>query len=150
MDGESKPLSIRMETIGVAGGDPVELPVAHTEHGVIIEMDEERGVAYAFATPYLDQVGLVEQIHRMSVAQSLEEHKEAVMLHGAEPHADGRATSTTATACPAPRGDYTSPCPATPATYAAPPADLVRWRTRQHANCNISPGALSSPATPRP
>ncbi|MBD3176251.1 MAG: hypothetical protein GF320_13820 [Armatimonadia bacterium] len=78
LDGESKPADLRVETIHVAGGEPVELPVFHTEHGVVIERDDERGVAYAFATPYLDQVGLVEQLHRMSVARSLDEFKEAV------------------------------------------------------------------------
>lgn len=160
MDGESKPLSIRMETIGVAGGDPVELPVAHTEHGVIIEMDEEQGVAYAFATPYLDQVGLVEQIHRMSVAQSLEEYKEAVgMLQYMEQNlmyadVEGNIYYLRNGRVPIrPEGyDYTKPVPGnTSATLwqgIHPLADLVQVEnptTGYMQNCNISPEYLARP-----
>lgn len=158
MDGQSKPLDVRVETINVAGGDPVELPVAHTEHGVILEMDQERGVAYAFATPYLDQVGLVDQLHRMSVAQTLDEYKEALgMLQFMEQNlmyadVDGNIHYIRNGRVPIrPQGyDYTRPVPGNTSDTLwlgiHPMSDLIQVEnppTGYMQNCNISPEYLA-------
>lgn len=46
-DGAYREMEKRVETIRVAGGEPVEMEICRTVHGPVLEWDEKAGVAYA-------------------------------------------------------------------------------------------------------
>ena len=51
-NGAYKDMEKRVETIRVAGGQPVEMEIYRTVHGPVLEWDEKAGIAYAVAANY--------------------------------------------------------------------------------------------------
>jgi acyl-homoserine lactone acylase PvdQ len=129
-----------------------------TLHGVILEVDEEKGLAYAFATPYLDEIGPTDQFLAMNRARGAAEFKAALrMLQLMEQNlmyadADGNIGYCRVGRVPVrpPGFDYSKPVPGNTSATAwrgiHPLADLVQVenpRTGYMQNCNISPEHLA-------
>jgi acyl-homoserine lactone acylase PvdQ len=78
-DGQWRKMTVRTYTIGVKEGDQVKqrtVDVEYTHHGPVVARRE--GKAYTVAIPYLDEVGLGEQIYEMMKARNLGEMKQAL------------------------------------------------------------------------
>ena len=76
--GEWRPLEIRREVIKVAGEKDIEVKVESTGHGPI--WAHKDGKSYSFATPYTDQVKMLEQTWAMVNARNLAEMKKALAM----------------------------------------------------------------------
>ncbi len=69
----------RVEHIKVRDGDELvdkEVLIEYTHHGPIVA--RKRGKAYAMSIPYINEVGLTDQIYQMYLARNLEEMKKAL------------------------------------------------------------------------
>jgi acyl-homoserine-lactone acylase len=68
--------------INIQGADPIEKTALYSVHGPVLrEPDFKNHRAYAGATPYLDQTGLVEQMYRMVMAKNCEEFYQALGMN---------------------------------------------------------------------
>jgi acyl-homoserine lactone acylase PvdQ len=73
---------VEQVSIPVAGGEPVVRPMLYSAIGPVLEApDVAKGVAYCGASPYLDQVSLLEQQRAMLVAKDVEEFYDALRMN---------------------------------------------------------------------
>ena len=78
-DGEWRKMTVRTYTIGVKEGTEVKqrtVDVEYTHHGPVVA--RKGGKAYTIAIPYMEQVGLGDQIYEMMKARNLDEMKKAL------------------------------------------------------------------------
>ncbi|MEW6128375.1 MAG: penicillin acylase family protein [Acidobacteriota bacterium] len=78
-DGKWRDMLVRKMKIGVKtekGFDVKEVEVEYTHHGPVVA--HKGGKAYSFAVPYVEEVGLSDQIYEMLKAKNLEEMKKAI------------------------------------------------------------------------
>ncbi len=82
-DGKWRYGKVRMIKISVKGEDkPRVIPAMDTHLGPLIsEPDMENHVAYAGATPYLEDMGLMPQVFRMATARNAHEFREALDMN---------------------------------------------------------------------
>lgn len=81
-DGQWLALERRIEKINILNEDgtmrTLDYPVDSTVHGPLIARKD--GFGYAVATPYMESVGLFEQIYKMITAQNLEQMIDALAM----------------------------------------------------------------------
>jgi len=77
-DGEWRDITVERVEIKVNGAEPVVREIESTHHGPILLREGDR--AYAMACPYLDQIGLMEQLYRMNMATNLDEFRQALAM----------------------------------------------------------------------
>ncbi|HLK56493.1 MAG TPA: penicillin acylase family protein, partial [Chthonomonadaceae bacterium] len=80
-DGKWREMTLRRERIGIRVGDHVEqreVALEYTHHGPVVA--HKNGKAYAVATPYAEEVGLIEQSYAMMTARNLTEMKRALAM----------------------------------------------------------------------
>jgi acyl-homoserine-lactone acylase len=78
-DNNWRQLTVRKVKIGVKNGDKIdwkEQEIEYSHHGPIVA--HKSGKAYAVAIPYMDEVGLMDQIYDMMTARNLAEMKSAL------------------------------------------------------------------------
>jgi penicillin amidase len=78
-DGQWRRMTVRTYTIGVKEGDTVKprtADVEYTHHGPVVARKD--GKAYTIAIPYVEEVGLGDQIYQMMKARNLDEMKQAL------------------------------------------------------------------------
>jgi acyl-homoserine-lactone acylase len=78
-DGQWRKMTVRTCTIGVKEGGEVKsrtVDIEYTHHGPVVARKGHK--AYAIAIPYMDQVGLGDQIFAMMKARNLDEMKQAL------------------------------------------------------------------------
>jgi acyl-homoserine lactone acylase PvdQ len=78
-DDQWRPMTVRTYTIGVKEGDTVRqrtVDVEYTHHGPVVARKGNK--AYAIAIPYMDEVGLGDQIYEMMKAHDLDDMKQAL------------------------------------------------------------------------
>ena len=78
-DGEWRKMTVRTYQIGVKEGAEVKnrtVDVEYTHHGPVVARKD--GKAYAIAIPYMEEVGLGEQVYEMMKAHNLDEMKKAL------------------------------------------------------------------------
>lgn len=158
---------IKFYRIPVKGEDkPRVMPAVYTIHGPLLEEpDTENLVAYAGKTPYMDDIGLMEQFYAMATAKNTQEFFQALgMNHLMEQNLifadrDGNIGYARVGLTPIrPEGyDWSKPVPghtkATEWLGLHPIEDLVHIFNPPQGylqNCNISPAnmMIDSPLTP--
>lgn len=166
-EGEWKYAKLRMIKIPVKGeASPRVMPAIDTMFGPLLdEPDKKNNVAYAGRTPYLEDMGLMDQTYKMVTAKNAEEFRQALgMNHLMEQNVmfadcDGNIGYVRVGRVPIrPDGyDWSKPVPGT--TKATDWLgfhgidDLVQIMNPEQGymqNCNISPAAMmkNSPLTP--
>jgi acyl-homoserine-lactone acylase len=78
-DGDWRTMTVRTYTIGVKEGGAVKqqmVAVEYTHHGPVVA--RKGGKAYTIAIPYMEEVGLGDQIYEMMKARNLDEMKHAL------------------------------------------------------------------------
>lgn len=78
-DGQWRDMTVRKEQIKVLDGGRLiakEVEFDYTHHGPVVA--RKGGKAYAMAIPYMNEVGLADQIHEMMMARNLAEMKQAL------------------------------------------------------------------------
>jgi acyl-homoserine lactone acylase PvdQ len=78
-DGQWRELTVRKEQIKVRDGEEIkvkEAEIEYSHHGPIVA--RKSGKAYAMAIPYVNEVGLTDQIYEMYQARNLDEMKKAL------------------------------------------------------------------------
>src|SRR5258706_489722 len=78
-DGQWREMTVRKERIGVKAGDKIEwreVEFTYSHHGPIL--GHKVGKAYAAAIPYMNEIGLTDQIYQMFTAHNLNEMKRAI------------------------------------------------------------------------
>jgi acyl-homoserine-lactone acylase len=81
-DGEWRTAEVSMITIDVKGEEPKQRMAAYTHLGpMVAEPDLKNGVAFVGATPYLEAVGVIDQMYRMGVAKNCDAFYEALGMH---------------------------------------------------------------------
>jgi acyl-homoserine lactone acylase PvdQ len=78
-DGKWRDMQVRKEKIGVKVENRVDwrdVEIEYTHHGPVVA--RKGGKAYTMAIPYAEEVGLTDQIYKMSLARNLEEMKRAL------------------------------------------------------------------------
>src|SRR5262249_14549808 len=78
-DGQWRPMTVRRYTIGVKAADTVKprtVDVEYTHHGPVVA--RKLRTAYTIAIPYMEEVGLGDQIYEMMKARNLDEMKQAL------------------------------------------------------------------------
>lgn len=158
---------VKLYRIPVKGEEkPRVMPAIYTNHGPLIEEpDTENLVAYAGKTPYIDDIGLMEQFYAMAMAKNAQEFFEALgMNHFMEQNVifadrDGNIGYARVGRTPIrPEGyDWSKPVPghtkATEWLGLHPIEELVHIFNPPQGylqNCNISPAnmMIDSPLTP--
>lgn len=166
-DGEWKDFTVEQLTIPVKGQDPAQVTFLYTVHGPLLaEPDKEKGVAYAAATPYIDQPYLLEQMYKMGTAKNTDEFRAALGMNQFMEQnllfadRDGNVQYVRTGRVPIrPEGDYNWDAPVDGSTSATrwlgihAVDDLVQVKNPEQGylqNCNISPGKMTenSPMTP--
>jgi acyl-homoserine-lactone acylase len=165
-DGEYHNAELNFISIPVKDGTPVQRPVAYTRHGMLVsEPDVQRGVAYVGATPYLESMGLFEQMYRMCLARNSDELYEALgmneLMEQNVMFADTRGNIQyvrTGRVPIRPEGyNWSAPVPGSTSETAwkgiHPIEDLVQIKNPPQGymqNCNISPAnmMIDSPLKP--
>ncbi len=165
-DGKWRDARIEPITIRVKDSDPVVKPAIYTHLGpVISEPDLKTGRAYVGASPYLDQMGLLEQSYRMAMASTTHELFDALGMNRLNEQnlmfadVEGSIGYVRSGATPIrPDGyDWSAPVPGSTSKTAwkgiHPIEDLVHLFDPPRGymvNCNISPQAMlvDSPLTP--
>jgi acyl-homoserine-lactone acylase len=82
-DGQWRDMEVRKDKIGVKDGDKVvlkDVEFEYTHHGSIMcpVVARQNGKAYVMAIPYMNEVGLTDQIYEMMTARNLDEMKKAL------------------------------------------------------------------------
>lgn len=82
-NGQWKTFEPRLIEINVKGQEYPELkPAIYTVYGPLLDIpDEKKGVAYAGATPYLNETGVFEEMYKMATAHSCEEFCQALGMN---------------------------------------------------------------------
>jgi acyl-homoserine-lactone acylase len=78
-DGKWRDLEVRKVKVGVkrdAGMQYAERKIEYSHHGPIVA--HKKGKAYAMAIPYMEEVGLIDQIYETMTARNLDEMKRAL------------------------------------------------------------------------
>lgn len=78
-DGKWRDMQVRKDKVGVKVEGRVdwrEIEIEYTHHGPVVA--RKGGKAYTMAVPYAEEVGLTDQIYKMSLARNLEEMKRAL------------------------------------------------------------------------
>lgn len=78
-DGKWRDMVVRKQKIGVKtdkGLEIKEVEIEYTHHGPVVAHKD--GKAYSFAIPYMEEVGLTDQIYEMFTAKNLEQMKKAL------------------------------------------------------------------------
>lgn len=75
-DGKWMDMTVRKETIRVAGGKTGEVELEYTKHGPVVARKD--GKAWTMAIPYYREVGLADQIYGMFTSRNLAEMKKAI------------------------------------------------------------------------
>lgn len=78
-DGQWRDMTVRKERIGVKVGDKIEwkeVEFTYSHHGPIL--GHKKGKAYAAAIPYMNEIGLTDQIYQMFTSRNLAEMKRAI------------------------------------------------------------------------
>lgn len=78
-DGQWRTMTSATYTIKVRGAEPVIRELDSTHHGPIIGRDGDK--AFSLACPYLEEVGLIEQLYRMQTARNLSEFNAALGMN---------------------------------------------------------------------
>jgi len=164
LDGVWKDAELRMIEFDVKDGERFQRAAVYTEWGPYVD-EPKNGVGYAGATPYMTSEGLLEQMYRMSTANSCEEFYEALAMNEFMEQnlifADTRGAIQyvrTGRTPIRPEGyDWSAPVPghtsATKWLGITDIADLVQVKNPACGymqNCNISPAMMfpDSPMTP--
>ncbi|MDX9972777.1 MAG: penicillin acylase family protein [FCB group bacterium] len=165
-DGKWLDFETRKTTIPVKDKDPVEVTFLSTVHGPIIgEPDTKNGVAYAAATPYLDEPGLFEQQYKMCMAKNTDEFYQALGMNLFMEQnllfadRDGNVQYVRTGRVPARPDGYDWDKPVDGSTSASrwlgiePIENLVQIKNPEQGylqNCNISPAVMTenSPMLP--
>ncbi|HOF39327.1 MAG TPA: penicillin acylase family protein [Candidatus Hydrogenedentes bacterium] len=164
LDGVWKDAETRVIEFDVKDGEPFQRTAVYTEWGPCVE-GPDNGVAYAGATPYMDSVGLLEQVYRMSTANSCDEFYEALAMNEfmaqnllfADTQGNIQYVRTGRTPIRPEGYDWSAPVPgytsATKWLGITGIADLVQIKNPPSGymqNCNISPTLMfpDSPMTP--
>ena len=157
-DGAWRDMRVETITIKVAGARDVVRELEWTHHGPVIL--REAGKAYAVKTPYLDQVGLSEQLYRMNKARNLQQFEAAAamcQLMGQNvmcADVEGNILYIRTGRVPVrPKGfDWSRPVPGN--TSASewdalhPQSDLIRMLNPPAGwmqNCNVDPDTMTDP-----
>jgi acyl-homoserine-lactone acylase len=77
--GTWRDMTVRTYTVRVKAGDKMEdrtVNVEYTHHGPVVA--RKNGKAYAMAIPYIEEVGIVDQVYEMMKARNLNEMKRAL------------------------------------------------------------------------
>ncbi len=152
--------TIRISVKTDSGMKVISRAIERTHHGPIYERDGN--VAYALAIPYWEQVGLVQQMYEMNLAQNLDDFKRALEMRQFMPQnimvadQDGNIYYQRTGRVPIRdlRFDWNKPVPGNTSESEwqgiHPTADLVQLLNPEIGfmqNCNISPGTMlpSSP-----
>jgi acyl-homoserine-lactone acylase len=82
-DGQWRDMDVLKDKIGVKDGDKVvwkDVEFEYTHHGSIMcpVVARQNGKAYVMAIPYMNEVGLTDEIYEMMTARSLDEIKKAL------------------------------------------------------------------------
>jgi len=157
-DGQWRDIAVDTIRISVktdSGMKVVSLAVEKSHHGPIYE--REGNLAYALAIPYWNEVGLVQQLYEMNLAQSLDEFKRALEMRQFMPQnvmvadQDGNIYYQRTGRVPIRdlRFDWNKPVPGNTSETEwqgiHPTADLVQLLNPEIGfmqNCNISPGTM--------
>jgi acyl-homoserine-lactone acylase len=78
-DGKWRDMTVRDEKVGIKNGDKVlwrTFEIESTHHGPIAARKDNK--AYAMAIPYINEVGLTDQVYEMMTAHNLTEMKKAL------------------------------------------------------------------------
>lgn len=78
-NGQWREMTVRKDQIKVRDGEAIktkEVEIEHTHHGPIVARQD--GKAYAMAIPYINEIGLTDQIYEMYLARNLAEMKQAL------------------------------------------------------------------------
>src|SRR5215471_2393153 len=78
-DGQWRDMQVCKDKIGVKDGDKVvwkDVEFEYTQHGPVVV--RQNGKAYTMAIPYMNEVGLTDQIYEMMSAHNLDEMKKAL------------------------------------------------------------------------
>jgi len=165
-DGQWRDARVESFTIGVKDSAAVVRPALYTHLGPVIRApDLKTGRAYVGASPYLDQMGLLEQSYRMAMARTTHELFAALgmnrlneqnLLFADDQGSIGYVRSGATPIRPA-GYDWSAPVPGDTSKTAwkgiHPIEDLVHLFDPPRGymvNCNISPQAMlvDSPLTP--
>jgi acyl-homoserine lactone acylase PvdQ len=80
VDGQWRDMTVRKEVVRVRKEDGTfdeqEVEFAYTHHGPVVSRKGEK--AYTMALPYMEDIGLTDQVYAMMTAKNLEEMKEAL------------------------------------------------------------------------
>jgi acyl-homoserine-lactone acylase len=165
-DGQWRNVRVESITIRVKGSSPVVKPALYTHLGpVISEPNLETGQAYVGASPYLEQMGLLEQSYQMAMATTNQELFDALGMNRLNEQnlmfadVEGSIGYVRSGATPIrPDGyDWSAPVPGDTSKTAwkgvHPIEDLVHLFDPSRGymvNCNISPEVMlvDSPLTP--
>ncbi|NIA12502.1 MAG: hypothetical protein GWP08_00380 [Nitrospiraceae bacterium] len=164
--GEWKTFEAKVITIDVKDDVSVVRPAFYTEYGPLLDLpDEEKGIAYTGATPYLKATGFFEQVFKMSTSRNCEEFYQALAMNQMMEQnllfadRDGNIQYVRTGRVPIrPEGDYnwSAPVPggieATKWLGIHPIEDLVQIKNPPQGyfqNCNVSPAVMmrDSPLT---
>jgi len=165
-DGQWRELQVRKAKIGVKNGNKVdwkEIELDYSQHGPIVA--HKNGKGYAVAIPYMEEVGLIDQIYGTMTARNLAEMKSALghlQLMGqnvmvATVQGDIYYVRNGRVPVRAPGTDPSRPIPGSSSTNEwrglHPFSDLVQIENPPQGymhNCNVTPFAMmkDSPLTP--
>jgi len=164
--GQWKTFEPGLITINVKGNDPKIMPALYSMFGPLFaEPDTKKGVAYAGASPYIEQMGVFEQMYRMATAKNGDEFYQALamnqMMEQNIPFADTdgniRYVRNGCTPIRPDGYDWSAPVPRVDDTTGwlgfHDIADLVQIANPPQGyfqNCNVSPAVMmrDSPMTP--
>lgn len=165
-DGEWRDAQVGMISISVKDGDPVQMPTYTTHLGpAFAEPDIEKQTILVGATPYFDQMQLLEQAYKTLQARNVDEFTEAISMNQfmqqnlMSADRDGNIAYARVGMTPIrPEGyDWGAPVPGNTSKTAwlgiHPLSDHVQIKNPPHGymqNCNISPEFMmvDSPLTP--
>ncbi len=154
-DGKLRSMKLEMFVIPVKGSKPVIRPALYTHLGPLIEKpDLKKGTAYVGASPYFEQMGLLDQFYKMTMAKNAQEVFQRIGMHEFNEQnimfadVEGNIGYVRSGATPIrPEGyDWTLPVPGDTSATAwkglHPVEDLVHIFNPPQGymqNCNISP-----------
>ncbi len=165
-NGEWRNFEMAMIHIAVKGQEAVDKPALYSIHGPVVEEpDPAKGIAYCAASPYIDAVGSVEELYRLTTARSCDEFYQGLAmnqvmgLNSVFADRDGNIQYVRAGCTPIrPKGDYNWSAPLPGGSDATrwlgihDIKDLVQTKNPPQGyfqNCNTAPSVMmkDSPMT---
>ena len=166
-NGAWHPMEVDIISIEVKDGKTQNKPALYSLYGPVLEFpDVEKGIAYCGATPYYDQVGMMEQMYAMAQARNYDEFYNALGMNQFMEQnilfadRDGNIGYVRTGRTPIrPEGNYDWSVPVPGGSDATrwlgihDIADLVQVKNPPQGyfqNCNVSPAVMmvDSPMTP--